>query len=444
MDNNTAMLMAVIPAVLIVLAVVIARNAGPQETADRRVLLLLEFITLGILVFLTAFQFLPPSIQQPLFWVSSLFIPVIFGLVVLILANLPKIRQFQKRERILILLLSLVNAGIIAYYLLKDGYSTLLEAAPLVIVTLIVAWLIQRRPSRWIWVFPGVVFLLWWVYNSGRSASLAYLPQPLLSILGIAMYLTPALTVATISLFVHTGIGMLRFPYPDADTGTGISQRVRIEAILRMLMATILLVLIVYSVYWTSIWDLTSDGLGGLMILYLAVIVAVACGMVMSLRAAGWSRLVGIVFAVVVGISVLAGFQAGWGVNFKTMTEQRAAQIAQALDRFHTREDRYPQNLTELIPRDLLYVPRPVMFESEYWCYQGTANEYNLAAFFHEYFGLPVSLKVYASAGNTAGQPLPARSGWRRCSPNTIGRMLQPQSCGWNPPPRPPRLNLSR
>jgi hypothetical protein len=409
MDNSTAMLLSVIPAALVVLAVAIARNAGPQETADNRYLLLLEFITLGILVFLTAFQFLPPSIQQPIFWVSSLFLPVIFGLVVLILVNLPKIRQLQKWERVLILLLSLVNAGIIAYYLLKDGYSTLLEAAPPVIVTLIVAWLIQGRPSRWVWLLPGMVVLLWWLYNSGRSALLVNLPQPLLFTLGLAMALAPALTVATISVFVHTGIGMLRFSYLAADLGIGVSKRARIEGILRLLMASILLALIVYSIYWTSIWDLTSDGLGGLMILYLAVIVAIACGMLMSLRAAGWGRLVGIAFAVIVGISVLAGFQAGWGVNFKTMTEQRAAQIAQALDRFHAREDRYPQNLTELFPRDLLYVPRPVMFQSEDWCYQGTANEYTLAAFFHEYFGMPVSLKVYASGGSTVGQPLPCQ-----------------------------------
>ena len=51
MDNTTAMLLAVIPAALVVLAMVIARNAGPRETAGRRLLLLLELITLGMLVF---------------------------------------------------------------------------------------------------------------------------------------------------------------------------------------------------------------------------------------------------------------------------------------------------------------------------------------------------------------------------------------------------------
>jgi hypothetical protein len=409
LDNNIAMLLAIIPAVLIVMAVVIARNAGPQETADRRFLFLLEFITLGILIFLTAIPFLPSDTQQPLFWVSSLFIPVLFGLVVLILANLPKIQQLQKRERILIFLLSLVNAGIIAYHLQKAGFSVLLEVSPPVIITLFVAWSIRKRSSRWIWLLPGVVFLLWWLYNNWRSALLANLPQPLPSILGIAMYLAPVLTVATISLFVHTSIGMVRSKPSNEDSEARISRRTRIEGVLRLLMASIMLVSITNSVYWASIWDQTSDGLSGLMILYVAVIVAIACGMVISLRAVGWSRLVGIVFAVIVGIAVLAGFQAGWGANFKTMTEQRAAQIAQALDRFHTREDRYPQNLTELIPRDLLYVPRPVMFQSEGWCYQGTASKYILTAFFHEYFGTPVSLKEYASAGSTAGELLPCQ-----------------------------------
>jgi hypothetical protein len=409
MDNNVGMLLAVIPAALIVLAAVIVRNAGPQETAGRRLLLFLELITLVILVFLTAFQFLPSDAQQPFFWLSSLFIPVIFGLVVLTLANLPQIRQFQKRERYLIFLLSLVNAGIISYHLQKAGDSVLLEVAPPVIFTLIVAWLIRRRSSRWIWFLPVIVFLVWLAYDNARGAFLVNLPQPLMIVLGIAALLAPILTTATISLFVHSGMGMLQTIPSQGDPGTGVSRGVRIEGALRLLMAAALLVLIVYFIFWSSLWDQTSDGLGGLMILMSAIIVAIACGMVMSLRATGWSRLVGIAFAVVVGITVQAGFQAGWNANFKTMTEQRAAQIAQALDQFHLREDRYPQDLAELIPRDLIYVPRPVMFQGEDWCYQGTANEYNLAAFFHEYFGLPVSLKVYASAGNTAGQPLPCQ-----------------------------------
>ncbi len=413
MDSNVAMLLSLIPATLVVIAAVIVRNAGPKERAGGRLLLLLELITLVILILLTAIQFLPLAVQQPLYWVSSLFVPVVFGLVVLFLVYLPEIKQAQRRERYLILVLALVNGGMMIYHLLKDGYTVLFLLVPMVVFTLVIAWLIRGRTSRWVWFLPGVAFLVWLADYSRFGYHLRDLPQAIMVPLQIAMFIAQILTVATIGLFVQTGLGMLCTTAAGEDPKQASIRASRIEGALRLLVAGFLLAYIVYSAYWASIWDQTTDGLGGVAILSVTVLVAVASGMVMSLRTSGKSRLVGILFAVVVSILVQVGFRAGWDANFKTMTEDRAAQIAQALDRFHHRENRYPQNLSELAPRDLLYVPRPVMFQGEDWCYQGSANEYNLAAFFHEYFGLPVSLKVYASTGNLdgAGAGLPGPPG---------------------------------
>jgi hypothetical protein len=123
-------------------------------------------------------------------------------------------------------------------------------------------------------------------------------------------------------------------------------------------------------------------------------------------------------------------------VSFPTLTEQRAGRVARALEAFHQREQRYPQELSQLVPRDLLVLPGPVMFRSEDWCYQGGAQAYRLTAFAHEYFGMPVSLQVYASAGDTGDQPLPCqerlaamqeRYDWTRSIPEAA----------WNPTPDP-------
>ena len=55
----------------------------------------------------------------------------------------------------------------------------------------------------------------------------------------------------------------------------------------------------------------------------------------------------------------------------------------------------------ELVPRDILWVPRPVLvFYSGNWCYLGGGESYRLAAIYREGTGEPLSIRVYASAGN--------------------------------------------
>ena len=62
--------------------------------------------------------------------------------------------------------------------------------------------------------------------------------------------------------------------------------------------------------------------------------------------------------------------------------------------------ERYPKELGELVPKQLLWIPEPVILRGEGWCYQGDRNYYRLGAFFREYFSTPLSLHIYASAGN--------------------------------------------
>jgi hypothetical protein len=85
---------------------------------------------------------------------------------------------------------------------------------------------------------------------------------------------------------------------------------------------------------------------------------------------------------------------------------QRAARIARALDQFKEREGYYPESLDALTPRDLLFIQQPIILAGKEWCYQGSGDFYRLAAYYREYFSTPVSLRIYASAGEPPAEHL--------------------------------------
>lgn len=101
--------------------------------------------------------------------------------------------------------------------------------------------------------------------------------------------------------------------------------------------------------------DHTSDGLFGLAITMPAGIAAVGAGMVMAVVLPGKYRLGGLAFMALIPLLLFQAFDLGWRVSYHDITEGRAAQIAQALDQFHSREGHYPPTLTELT-RDLMFI----------------------------------------------------------------------------------------
>src|SRR4030042_1260131 len=139
-------------------------------------------------------------------------------------------------------------------------------------------------------------------------------------------------------------------------------------------------------------WGPTSDGVGGLTDLVIAVLGGVGAGAVMGISAKSWFRSSGFVYAVTVPALMIWAFNSGWQLPFAGITEDRAARIQTAIENFYSRAGRYPSTLNELVPRELLYVPQPVMFHGEGWCYQGGADYYRFGPFYHEYFSTTVSL----------------------------------------------------
>jgi hypothetical protein len=165
-------------------------------------------------------------------------------------------------------------------------------------------------------------------------------------------------------------------------------------------LAVLLLIYLAYTIYWASIWDQTNDGFGGLFLALSVQLIAVAAGIALVAMLKGRLRFGGVAFGVLAPLLFIQALNRGMEVSYHELTENRAALIEQALERYHLARGSYPMELSELTPRYLLQVPEPVILRDVGWCYRGGENYYQLGTFYREFFGLSVSFRIYNHAGD--------------------------------------------
>ena len=411
MDLTTLMTLSAIPATLVVLGGLLVFLWGSPEKASQRFL----FYILGIAVLAGLTALLGPTYwktpyDQSKFYLSGLLLPVYVGilaLVVLYLGQLRGLRRWQIGVATLLLLV-LVWLGATLWGDESFGFSVVIGLA----LGLAVVWLGGLRLNWLMGVFLLLALVCLAIFNEPIVSWLIHranipLPMPLMVVFGVLFYAFPVLAVAVVAVLIHraTKPAAQKNDIPaDPDQPAAIQpgtpmHRHGLTQMLQLGMAAFLLAGLVYTIYWSSIWDQTSDGIGGIFLAQFGSMVGIGAGMLVAIFSSGRRRLVGMLFLVLVPLLLFQAFNRGWRVSYHAITEERAAAIATALQRYHARTGAYPQALSELTPRDLLFIPQPIILQGEPWCYQGTVDAYRLGAVFREYFSSPWSIKVYASAG---------------------------------------------
>jgi len=283
-----------------------------------------------------------------------------------------------------------------------------------------------------VWVFVGkfealgialslLALVLLALFNAGYLDNMPLLPDWLRYAIGLLFFSLPGLVVALAAVWITSALKS--FSNPKEIQINGKTVALWLPALLRFGLAGILLGYLAYTTLWASIWDHTSDGLGGIMFSMWASLAAIAAGMLMGITSPKWHKSAGFVFAVLVPVLMFGAFRYGWDVSYHAITEERASRIQGAVESFYAENERYPKELRELIPNYLLRIPEPVILRGEGWCYQGDQDYYRLGAFFREYFGTPLSLHIYASSGNSPD------AGW------TCGERLAEMKARYDPPP---------
>ena len=392
--SETLIQIAIIPALLIVLTgMFFISRAGPERATDRRFVLFL--LVVGVLLTVGV------SVAEQLTYLLG---PVLTGVLTLLLLNLKPLVQLKPREKTIAFLLGLVIVALLAINWRPLGYGVI---SIIVLIALLLAA---------VWAVVGALDVLDLALCLASLALLILLnalphiypdsqfPTWLRIPFALSFFASPGLAVALAAALTSTGLRLLTRPEnDDQPRAVPVSW---FQAVLRLGLAALLLGTLAYTIVWASIWDQTSDGLSANFLSTLAGLVAVAAGMLMGLTFTGWRRLAGLAFAVLVTILVFGASNYGWDVSYHAITDARAARIQRAVERFHARTGLYPEELEELIPSDLLWIPGPVILQGQEWCYQGGLGYYRLGAFYREFFSVPLSLHVYASAGN------PLESDW--------------------------------
>lgn len=391
MGMTTLNQIGVLPALLIVLGgLLILRNAE-DDRAQRRFILYLLAVAVLLLLALLAATLVTRQGNSPSSRVSSLLMmSSVVGVLALLALRARKLVAMGRAPKALALLLLVGYVGLMA-----SGVGMLVGLTTFLILpgaaVLVLGWALGRR-FRKTAIFAALLLLLilfalnasWFAPSGDRQPLLA----ALLNLLRTSSFVSPRLAVVLAAVLLTNTLRA-----PDG----------RISAVRRglsILLALALLGYLAYSIFWASVWDQTSDGLGGLFLMISSAPVAVAAGMVMTFALNGRRRMVGILFTVLAPLLLYQAFERGWDASYHAVTEARAERIAQSLEEYKQREGVYPATLDALTPRYLLGVPQPVELQGEEWCYQGGDDFFRLGAFAREYFSTPVELRVYHSAGD--------------------------------------------
>ena len=371
------------------------------ETVRRRSLLILA-LAVGVVLLgvIGMAAWLSPSDDKGLS--LALLAPALLAVSVIALVNLRGLAGARRSQLILISLLGLAFIGLL--FGLDDSLGGIgIPGSLLVSLILGITWLAGRRSDALAIGLSILVLALLSLYN--RRIALGYplsgpgWVQIAYSLLGFVPLIVVALSA---SLFTS---GIKRIPAARGDHPRS-AFRAWSPTFLRFGLAILLLAGLIYTILWGSIWDRPSDGMMGILLSVFCSLVSIAAGVLMAFTLSGKQRIASLVFLIVVPLLLFQGYNLGWQISNLEITAGRATRIQRAVEHFYEREERYPETLDELTPRDLLWIPGPVILQGEGWCYQSGRYYYRLGAFYRDFIGLPLSLKIYAQVG------LPPAAGW--------------------------------
>jgi len=175
----------------------------------------------------------------------------------------------------------------------------------------------------------------------------------------------------------------------------------------RWVLIAILAVACAYPVFWDGIWSAVHARAYEDHLPFVQFLASLTAGAVISIKLHGGRRLVGLAFCAVVTTICVLGLTWGWNTSAVSLTEQRAAQVNQAIERYFQENGRYPARLAQVNQRYLIYLPPPVIVSQGGWCYQGGADYYRLGYISGDftYFESTFLIKVHAQQGQPPPGP---------------------------------------
>jgi hypothetical protein len=399
MNLIIAILLAVIPAILLIIASIAMQRRKLGDTAASQCwFFFLLASSAGILLYIFLFNLLSPLNGMRIdYFLAVASLPLLLGILALLILDAGVWVGMPAIQKILAFLAAVLVVAFAYYVLQPYGYAVVLLAGA---VILALVWALNKLPLIFLAGLSLLVFLMLSLLNNIEYGPyLASLPGQVRSLLGPLLFFLPVFGTVLAALLVH---GALQ----DLVDRSALDKTAWFFLGTRGGLALLLIGVLAYDIYWSSLWDQTIDGIGGIFTAIATSITAIAVGMIMGVRMIGNRRTVAGLFTVLVPLVLFGAFQLGSGADYQALTAQRAGRIQAALAGYKTKIGSYPPDLQALVPGELLAVPQPLIYPGEGWCYQGSKDFYQLSTYYRRYFSTPFSLHVYAAAGNPPGPDL--------------------------------------
>jgi hypothetical protein len=228
--------------------------------------------------------------------------------------------------------------------------------------------------------------------------------DPFATSLGLTLVSILSVALIVAAMLFHLGLSLYRaWRHARAAGGEGIGAQhphARRAAVAALVLGALLLAKALHNLYWLTVWDGTTDGLGYLWLVF-PVLAALVSGVVLSIALPGKSKLVGPAYALLITAAVIAVSARAQRVDLSQLTEARAGRASRAIERYYAREGTYPPDLRQLIPRYVLSLPGPLIIYGQDWCYDGGADGYRLGYVYRAHWSDPRLIgRTYRATGN--------------------------------------------
>ena len=393
MNMINALLLGILPAILLVWVSSHVRALAEDEKATQRWLLFL----LGVLIpLLVTLAIAVSTSNQASSFVFALLLPVTCGIVAYLFLHLFSGQMVWSRDTVKTLLLSLI----VVFLFILLGIAGEL-AMPVFII--LGGFLLALVWKVWIWI--GRWYLVAWTVQMILLCVSIWATDAHTPLLETPSWL--ASIVQTTLVFLIPGLAVIVAAHLVYMSQVGDQSKDWRQVILIFLLVVSILLLIGYQIALASVWDVATDGLGGIFLWLWVSVSGIASAMVMARFLPNRQKRLALAFALIVPISMRYAFRIGthgpdgqWGMSPTFVTERRAETIGRAIQRYYDQHGRYPQALNDLVPRNLVYIPKPIMIPGQTWCYEGGAEYYRLGYVYRQYFSTPASVRIHVADGN--------------------------------------------
>ena len=367
----------------------LVRTRGVDEKAGMRWLLFLlggfgsSIGTIVIANLISDFAF---SMSAPVL------LPIMFGFTAALSLHLAQDRDIGTTMAVLF---SIIIILFLSWIVLSNNWMVLLLTILVASLTAF-AWLVWDRNDKWhLILFTLEVILLrvsLRVTDMNRISDMT--PNWLASFISFGTYLfIPWAGIVLTALLIRRLLSKDQLLNWRAVTST-------------LVMVAVLFLMIGYQAVLVSMWDVATDGLGWIFLWLTTSTIGIGSAMLMTWSMPRRQLWAAILFALTVPLVLLEARNLGtydkdrkWGTTPIITTEQRASSIDKAIQQYFERNNEYPEALSDLTPRYLLYIPNPYIIPGLDWCYEGGADHYRFGYVYRQYFSTPASVRVHSSAG---------------------------------------------